>query len=49
MEQGFPQGVADPVPAWNCVSFSEVEYRNAYLSQLKGIYLELFFETEQKD
>jgi|TARA_R110001592_G_scaffold316202_1_gene592492 general stress protein 26 len=48
LEQWFPQGFADPNLALICVNVSEAEYWDANQSQLRGLFQELFFETEQE-
>ena len=48
LEQWFPQGFADPNLALICVHVSEAEYWDANQSQLRGLFQELFFETEQE-
>ena len=47
LEQWFPQGFTDPSLALICVNVSEAEYWGANRNQLRGIFQELFFETEQ--
>lgn len=46
LEQWFPQGCADPSLTLICVNVSEAEYWDANRNQLRGIFQELFFETE---